>query len=167
MSYCNNSAAAQSIRAQAAIILVAFSVLISGSVTVQAQTTSSTAASDAAASEASLSYTVRLKDKLIALTVELLNNPKDWPEVARFNRLKNANQINPGQVINNPTRLVKSEPAAVEVISTFGDVQLAGQPVAVDMAVSEGARLQTAINNMAVVDLLPAPSLAAHCRAIS
>ena len=110
-------------------------------------------ASNSADVEASLPYTVRPRDKLISVTANLLNNPKDWSEVSRFNGLKNPNQISPGQVINIPTRLMKSQPVAAKIISTFGSVQLAGQPVAQGAVIGEGAKLQTAVNSSAVLEL--------------
>ncbi len=149
MSYYKYRHSAQLIWAQAAIILVA-SPLIFGSVfSAQAQTLTT----KAAAPEASLPYTVRPRDKVIVLTADLLKTPADWPEVARFNRLKNPNQISPGQVINIPTRLMRSQPVNAKFVSTFGDVQIAGQPAAVGAAVGEGAKLQTAANSSAVVEL--------------
>jgi hypothetical protein len=152
MQYCTNNHVPQSIRAQAATIFIAIGILAAGAFSAQAQTLAATPASTAAP-EASLPYTVKPQDKLIVLTADLLNSPKDWAEVARFNRLKNPNRISPGQVINIPTRLMKSQPASGKVISTFGDVQLAGQPAAVGAAVGEGTKLQTAANSSAVVEL--------------
>ena len=143
----------QSIRARKAIYLIAFSLLLATAFNVQAQATSSLPPAKLAKPEPSLPYTVKPKDKLIVLTADLLSSPQAWPEVARFNRLKNPNQISPGQVINIPTRLMKSQPASGKVVSTFGDVQLAGQPTSVGAAVAEGTRLQTAANSSAVIEL--------------
>ena len=153
MKYYENSTLAQLIRAQAATFLIAFGVTAVSVLSVHAQTTGAAAATQAALQEASLPYTVKPQDKLIVLTADLLKNARDWPEVARFNRLKNPNQISPGQVINIPTRLMRSQPVDGKVVSTFGNVQLAGQPVAVGAAVGEGAKLQTAANSSAVVEL--------------
>ena len=139
--------------AQIAIFFVAFGILAASAFNAQAQTAALATPAMAATPEASLPYTVKPKDKLIVITADLLKSPQDWPEVARFNRLKNPNQISPGQVINIPTRLMKSQSVNGKVISTFGDVQLAGQPLAVGAAVAEGAKLQTAANSSAVIEL--------------
>ncbi len=138
MFYNIFSAVAQLNRARAASFFIALSVLTTA---------------NGYAQEASLPYTVKPQDKLIVLTAELLANPINWPEVARFNRLKNPNQIAPGQIINIPTRLMKSQPVNAKIISTFGDVQLAGQPAALGTVVVEGTKLQTAANSSAVMEL--------------
>ena len=153
MHYYKKTLIAQSIRAQAAPIVVAIGMLVVATFSAQAQTSSPAAPANATVPEASLPYTVKPKDKLIVLSADLLMQAKDWPEVARFNRLKNPNQISPGQVINIPTRLMKSQAMNGKVVSTFGDVQLAGQPLTVGAAVAEGARLQTAANSSAVIEL--------------
>ena len=145
------------IRAQAATILIAIGVLTAPIVNAQTQLqTGQPAANTTAAANApepALPYTVKRSDKLIVLTADLLNKPSDWPEVARFNRLKNPNQISPGQVINIPTRLMKSQPASSTVISTFGDVRVGGLPLVTGAAVGEGAKVQTAANSSAVIEL--------------
>ncbi len=105
------------------------------------------------ATEPSLPYTIKPKDKLIVLSVQILTNPQDWTEVARFNQLKNPNAITPGQVINIPTRLMKSQPIEGKVISTYGDVKLSGTAAAVGNPINEGSKLQTGANSSAVVEL--------------
>ena len=145
-NYYQKSAVAQFIRAYAATFLVAF-CLFSGA---QAQTPAS---APAPAAEPSLPYTVKPKDKLIVFSGQILNNPQDWPEVARFNSLKNPNLIAPGQVINIPTRLMKSQAVEGKVISTYGDVKLAGNAAAVGNPIAEGSKLQTGPNSSAVVEL--------------
>ncbi|MGB4116297.1 MAG: FecR domain-containing protein [Polaromonas sp.] len=140
------SALAQSIRAQAATFLIATSLSLCMFPVTHAQT-------PLPATEPSLPYTVKAKDKLIVLSQQVLNNPLDWPEVARFNSLKNPNAIAPGQVINIPTRLMKSQPVEGKVISTYGDVKLAGNAAAVGNAIGEGSKLQTGANSSAVVEL--------------
>ena len=114
---------------------------------------STQAQTPAPAAEPSLPYTVKPKDKLIVLSVQILNNPQDWTEVARFNQLKNPNAITPGQVINFPTRLMKSQQVEGKVISTYGDVKLSGSAAAVGNPINEGSKLQTGVNSSAVVEL--------------
>jgi hypothetical protein len=105
------------------------------------------------AAEPGIPYTVKPKDKLIGVSARLLNTPADWPEVARFNRLKNPNRISPGQIIQVPLRLMKSQPLNARLVSVYGDVQLGGAKAEVGSAVPEGARLQTGPNSSAVVEL--------------
>ncbi|MDR3452782.1 MAG: FecR domain-containing protein [Rhodoferax sp.] len=106
-----------------------------------------------AADEPSVPYTVKPGDKLIAMAAHLFPGPDDWTEVARFNHLKNPNVIRPGQILQIPLHLLQSQSAIGKIISTFGDVQLAGSPAAVGSAVPEGGKLQTGANSSAVVEL--------------
>lgn len=107
----------------------------------------------APAAEPSLPYTVKPSDKLIRLSRDLLVRPGAWPEVARFNRMKDPNFIKPGQRLQIPLRLLKYQPAAARIVSSAGDVRLGGAPVTVGMAVPEGSRLQAGANSSAVVEL--------------
>lgn len=141
-NYLKKSAVTQLILGQAAAFLIAFCMFSH----THAQT-------PAPAAEPSLPYTVKPKDKLIVLSLQLLNNPQDWTKVARFNRMKNPYTITPGQVIDIPTRLMKSQPVEGKVISTYGDVRLAGNAAAVGSTVAEGSTLQTGANSSAVVEL--------------
>jgi hypothetical protein len=103
--------------------------------------------------EASLDYTVKPGDKLIRLSTDLLRTPNDWPEVARYNRLKNSNALSVGQVIAVPLRLLKRVTADAKMVAIHGDVQIAGSRAALGQAVPEGARLQTGANSSAVFEL--------------
>ena len=103
--------------------------------------------------ERSLPYTVQKSDKLIRLSRDLLVTPGAWPEVARFNRMKDPNLIHPGQTLQIPLRLLKHQPASARVVSAEGDVTLAGQRVAVGTVLPEGSSLQTGANSSAIVEL--------------
>ena len=120
-----------------------------------------TASAQQAPSEPSVAYQIQAGDKLLLLARDILNNPADWNEVARLNRLPNPNQIRPGQVINIPYRLMKTPTIGARVVSAEGSVQLAGAAATAGstvaatpgMAVPEGSRLQTGANSSAVVEL--------------
>jgi hypothetical protein len=107
----------------------------------------------AGATEPSLPYTIKPKDKLIVLSQSLLVEASAWSEVARFNQLKNPNLISPGQEIKIPLRLLKPLLANGKVISVEGDVKLGTQTMRTGTALPEGARLQTGANSSAVVEL--------------
>jgi LysM repeat protein len=109
--------------------------------------------SPASATEPSLPYTVKPKDKLIVLSKSLLVDTGSWPEVARFNQLKNPNMISPGQEVKIPLRLLKPLLANGKVISVEGDVKMGAQTMQAGAALPEGARLQTGANSSAVVEL--------------
>jgi hypothetical protein len=105
------------------------------------------------AAEPSLPYTVKSSDKLIVLSKELLIRPSDWAEVAKFNQMKDPDFIKPGQKLNIPLRLMKTQPAPAQLISVSGDVQLGGKPVAVGTMLPDGALLQTGPNSSALMQL--------------
>jgi hypothetical protein len=112
----------------------------------------------AAMTEPFVRYTVQPKDTLQGLTRTLLQQPAQWPQVAKLNGLKNANRIYPGQIIDVPKSLINlsSQPRIAlsgKVISVEGDVKIGGQAAQVGAAVPEGARLQTGPNSSAVVQL--------------
>ena len=106
-----------------------------------------------AAREPSLPYTVRPKDNVIKFTREMLVDPRSWPEVAKFNRLKDANVVFPGQQLNIPLRFLKSTPASGKVISAEGDVTLQGSAMQSGAALADGAKIKTGVNSSAVIEL--------------
>lgn len=103
--------------------------------------------------EPSLKYTVRPSDNLTRLSREMLTSPNAWNEVARYNQLKNANRIVPGQQLDIPLRFLRSQPANGRVISAHGEVTLAGQPVQPGALLSDGSQLKTGVNSSAVLEL--------------
>lgn len=139
--YILNTAFCHSQRSLVALILVAATSLAT------AQT------AEALPAEPSLNYTVKSGDKLIRLSTDLLRTPADWPEVARYNRMKNPNALSVGQVIAVPIRLLQRVPVNAKMLSVFGDVQVAGTKAEVGQAVPEGAKLQTGANSSAVFEL--------------
>ena len=138
-----NSAVAQSIRAQAALFLIASSI----SFAVLAQTPASPA------KEPSLPYVVRPTDSLIKFTRDMLINPRAWPEVARFNQLKDPDVIFPGQKLDIPLRFLKSKPASGKVISAEGDVTLGGNAMQPGATLTDGSKLKTGANSSVVIEL--------------
>ena len=136
----------QSAVAQLAIFLVSWAISTSAQSQTRPQPT-------LPATEPSLIYLVKPKDKMIVHIAEMLNNPGDWAEVARFNKLKNPNRLAPGQAISIPTRLLKSQPVQGKVISIYGSVLHSGNAAVVGSPIGEGSKLQTGVNSSAVVEL--------------
>ena len=124
---------------------MSFAVLAQGSI--------SPASAASAAKEPSLPYIVRPKDSVIKLTREMLVDPRAWPEVAKFNQLKNPNAIFPDQQLNIPLRFLKSKPASGKVISAEGDVTLQGSAMQTGAVLSDGAKIKTGANSSAVIEL--------------
>ena len=102
---------------------------------------------------ASLAYVVRSGDSVIKLSQGMLIDPKAWAEIAKFNQLKDANVIFPGQKLDIPLQFLKSTPAASKVISAEGDVLLGGSTALPGAALVDGSQLKTGPNSSAVIEL--------------
>jgi hypothetical protein len=105
------------------------------------------------AAEPSIAYTVQPKDELIKMSETSFQSPEDWKEVAKLNRLKNPNAIQPGQVLQIPTRILKQRASEGVVRSVSGEVWLSGKPALVGDKVPEGAQLETGANGSTQLEL--------------
>ncbi len=96
-----------------------------------------------AAADAGQDYLYRIVkgDTLIGLSDRLLNSPRDWPAVARHNRLPNPNYLVPGAVLRVPLPLLKTTLAVATVAQVQGDVKAAASPGATPSALALGATL--------------------------
>jgi hypothetical protein len=103
--------------------------------------------------EPAIAFVVRPKDKLEVIGKTLLRSPRDWAEVARLNRLPDPNVIYPGQTLQMPLRLLKSEPRAAQLTSVSGDVQINGRVARVGDALPEGGQIQLGANSTAMARL--------------
>ncbi|MFN6997706.1 MAG: FecR domain-containing protein, partial [Aquincola tertiaricarbonis] len=106
-----------------------------------------------AAPEPVLPLTVRQGDTLWGLSNEALTGPAAWREVARRNRLPDANRIRPGQVLQVPQRLLRVRPVEARLVLVQGEVELAGRPAVAGEPVSAGQLLRTGAGASAVVEL--------------
>lgn len=88
-------------------------------------------------------YQVKQGDNLGKLSREVLDSPARWSEVARYNKLKNANLITPGQRLNMQLAWLKNVPAEARVESLTGAITLNGYAVKVGDVVPTGATLET------------------------
>lgn len=113
----------------------------------------------AARAEDDYAYRITQGDTLIALTNRLLNTPADWPKVARYNRLPNANFIVPGNTLRIPFSLLKTTPATATVTHVEGDVKVApaaagsAASVALGATLAEGAQVVTGKNGYVTLKL--------------
>ena len=126
-----------------------------------------TAAPPARPTESVVEFKVERADTLIWLSRDVLVTPDAWREVARLNRLPDANRVVPGQVLLIPTRLMRARPVPAKLVSSNGDVRVGDAPAVEGSAVSEGQTVQTGPGGSAVVELadgsrirLPPSSLA-------
>ena len=105
-----------------------------------------------------ITYTVKPGDKLLVVSRQLLNDPKQWNALARLNGLKDPNVILPGQELDVPRSMinftVQPKLATTGVLqSANGTVTINGAAAQVGAVVPEGARVQTASGSSAVVKL--------------
>lgn len=69
-------------------------------------------------------YTYRPSDTLQDVAKRLLNNQHKWPELVRYNRIKNPDNIRPGSIIKVPMTWLKFQPVPANALSVDGDVLL-------------------------------------------
>lgn len=100
-----------------------------------------------------IAYRVAPTDTLIGISRDLLADPRRWPEVAAYNRLKDPNRIAPGQVLRLPASLVRSAPLPARLASTEGEVQVDGVPAAAGAPLDRAQTVATAASGSAVVEL--------------
>jgi len=103
------------------------------------------------AAEQIVDFHVLRADTLIGLSKSILNSPDAWHEVARINKLPDANRIAPGQILRIPARLLRADAVGATVVSVTGDVQANGIPAQAGATLSEGQSLQTGSGGSAVV----------------
>ena len=96
------------------------------------------------AAAADLSYQIKVGDSLSKLANELLDSPTRWNDVARYNQLRNANVVQPNQVLRIPLGWLKNYPAQARIEALSGDVKLNGKAAHVGDLVSDGDKLETA-----------------------
>jgi hypothetical protein len=115
------------------------------------------AAAAAPASEPTYAYATQSSDTVIGISRRLLADPQAWPEVARFNGLKNPNRIATRSVLRIPLRLMRSEVAAAQVEQVVGEVRsgrgAAALPLRGGEALTEGVQVQTGRDGFAVLRL--------------
>jgi hypothetical protein len=98
-------------------------------------------------------YTVTSHDTLIGLNKTLFAAPGAWKDVARINHLPDSNRLKPGQVLLVPADILHSKVVPAQLLSAFGDVQVAGKPVAAGASIAVGDTIRTGDASSAVVQL--------------
>lgn len=107
----------------------------------------------AAAAADTLDYTVRQGDTLIGISRTFLIQPTEWPQIARLNRLPDANLILPGQTLRLPLTLLHKVDAPAELRAVRGDVRVDGAAPVLPMRVGGGARIVTGVDSSALLVL--------------
>lgn len=88
-------------------------------------------------------YTVQPGDNLSKVAQNVLDTTKRWPEVAKYNHLKDSHIIQPGEVLHLQLPWLKNVPAEARIESLTGAVTLNGQPAHIGDKVAAGAKLET------------------------
>jgi len=105
----------------------------------------------ARADEPSVDFVVQSADTLIHLSQTVLVSPDAWREVARLNRLPDANRLQPGQRLRVPTRLLRSQTASASLAGVSGDVRTDDEPAASGTTLREGQSVRTGAGSSAVI----------------
>lgn len=96
-----------------------------------------------------LRITVAEGDSLATLAEKYLDEPGDWPAVARANDLRDPNLIYPGQELVIPEHLLKGLPALGTAVFVKGDVQIihphehVWEPLEPGEEIAAGSRIRT------------------------
>lgn len=93
---------------------------------------------------ADFEYQVKVGDNLGKLSGDLLDSPARWGEVARYNKLHDANLIHPKQILHIPLAWLKNFPAQARIEALLGEVRLNGRVAHPGDAVATGDKLETA-----------------------
>jgi len=99
-------------------------------------------ATSAACSEEMLPYDVQRGESLYVIAERLLEDARQWPEVARVNKLQRPSRLQPGQRLLLPASLLKGTvmPARAEYVR--GPVRADGVALHIGDSVTEGAALE-------------------------
>lgn len=103
--------------------------------------------------EPSVPYVVKASDKLLLLSRQILINPSDWNEVARFNKLRDPNLIVAGQKLDIPIRFLRSTPAVSKVVLVDGDVSQGGVALKAGDTVPVNSPVKTGAASLALLEL--------------
>lgn len=88
-------------------------------------------------------------DNLIRICRTYLEDPRQWPEIAKFNHIRTPHRIHPGDIVRIPVAYLKGVPVAGRVTALQGEVLLRPngggdwQPLAVGAPLSQGDRIRT------------------------
>jgi hypothetical protein len=96
-----------------------------------------------AASEEMVIHQVQTGDTLIGVSERLLENPSQWPVVAKLNTVADPRRLQPGKHLRIPVSLLKGQVRPVTVLYVRGQVwrassELPARPVGIGDQLSEG-----------------------------
>lgn len=114
-------------------------------------------AASPAAPTGEVSYVAQRGDTLIDLAARAFNDPADWRQVARLNRIADPRRLPTGSRLRIPLPLLRTEPAEARVTAFRGDVAVVdgggGRAPTVGMTVAQGAVLATGPDGFIALEL--------------
>ena len=102
---------------------------------------------------ASQPYIVQRRDSLIGIGQALLERPADWRIVQSLNAIGKRGVIHPGQTLQIPLPLLKSEPGVATAAVVTGKATIDGKPLAAGQSVAEAAEIVTEADAVIVLRL--------------
>ncbi len=103
-----------------------------------------------ASAESPVVIKVKQGDTLSQLCEKYLDDPKNWPQIAKLNRLSNPNQIFPSEYLIIPVDLLKGIPVKGKITHIQGKVELLPStsrdkwlPVALNDLIEQGQKIRT------------------------
>ena len=105
-------------------------------------------------------------DTLIGLGRRYLVDPRAWPEVARFNDVRDARRMPTGSLLQIPLRLMQVEPESARVLAVVGDVRVgaSGQPLSLGAGVAEADEVRTGDDSTVTLRLVDGTLLRLRAR---
>lgn len=100
------------------------------------------------------SYRIRPGDTLIDIGESLLEFPRDWRAVGRYNRVANPRRLSPGATLRIPVRLLRREAVKARVTAVTGNVTANDARIAAGTDVAGGMRIVTGTASFATVELI-------------
>ena len=99
-------------------------------------------------------YTIRPGDTLIGVSRQYLAEPRDWPRLARLNRVVDPQRLMPGTTLRIPLAMLRQTAAPAELVAVSGEVlltlpQAPPRPAVAGDRLPAGTILVTAANSSA------------------
>jgi hypothetical protein len=105
------------------------------------------------ANEADYGYRAQPRDTLIGLGQRLLKDPRRWPALQQRNAIADPTRIPRGFVIRIPRAWMRQHPESATVSTVVGEATNAGAAIKAGDALSEGARIRTALDGYLTIGL--------------
>lgn len=98
-------------------------------------------------------HVVREGETLIGIGAALLQEPRDWPQIQRHNRISQPRHLHPGSTLRIPLALLRREAVDAQVAAVRGEVSADGTPLAVGDRIGQGRELTSGDESFATITL--------------